>query len=312
MASASLTTVVAAAGRNTGVVATRTIGVKEAGEDVTLPSDSRGRLMYYLHSVCSVLDFHENDIDRFTDYRSYPTLNAADDEKLVDWCKKFNPDIMKRQAFIEVDAGILAEYNNKFYEISVARSMIGASATGNDAIVVGEKKIAIKSIMFHTSDWLSLNYYSPMRDMETRRTSVVSRTSHVGTTSATSTTPTNQYGSGYTTMDSCTITWFKTVGALLIVFGYLATLSCSSSIGRSCASDPTGSGFWAAFLWAYIYGPILVHASRHPSSIDAAAPFGVGLVACIFFTIHFFIVIVGTAQVGPTDDVSVEPAAEQS
>lgn len=185
--------------------------------------------------------------------------------------------------------------------------------------------VAVSKVMFHTSEWLSSHYYDAMRSMETRRTAVVPRVRYVGTsgttsttptyqtnTSTTSTTPTYQYRSDDTTMDSCTATWFKTVGALLIVFGYFIFVACGASLGNGCGGDPAGSGVWAAFLWAFIYGPILVHVSLHPSSIDAAAPFGVGLVACIFFTIHFFIVIVSTAQVGSSVSVSVELANEQS
>ena len=120
---------VAAAGNNSAVLSAHTIGLKEDNHPVTVSSDPRAQLMHYLKSVCYVLNFHRNGIDRFTDYANYAALSVADEETLVGWCKMFNPEILKDRVFFEVDNGALGSYGNYFCERSEARAMIAAAAT---------------------------------------------------------------------------------------------------------------------------------------------------------------------------------------
>lgn len=136
------------------------VGVENTSTTVGVPENPLARLMYYLNCMCTVLSLQEPNIMRLIDYDNF--FDLADEEKvlLLLLCAKLNPVALTGQClFHDEDVGSNAGRDNEFYNINAETMTFAAS----ESVIVGEKRVAVKKIMFYNIAWLNRNYIEPMK-----------------------------------------------------------------------------------------------------------------------------------------------------
>ena len=134
--------------------------LKETGTKVVVPNDPRAKLMYYLNSICSVLELDDNpDINRLRRYQNY-CLNREDRDLLIQLCILLKPDILLNKCIFQND-GLCKDSANKFYELEQLRNTL--LVAGN--IMIGGRNRRVTSIMTFKMSWLNDNWTRPMQEL---------------------------------------------------------------------------------------------------------------------------------------------------
>lgn len=139
---------------------TRTqVGLKETGNTVTIPSDPRARLMYYLDCMCAVLSMDYNaDVNRLRRYRNDYTLSHSDTSALIKLCLLLSPDELLDKCIFQND-GLCGNSGNNFYDLeTVSQNLLIA---GN--VVIGGQNTRVMKIMTFKRTWLEINWINPMQ-----------------------------------------------------------------------------------------------------------------------------------------------------
>ena len=141
------------------------IRVEAIGTPTTIPDSDVARLMYYLSCVNTVISYDE--INKFSDYRNYNSLNLEEKEILLKLVELLKPEIfIKAGIFIKEDKLIPNNYNNEFYKITDQRIGIHIS----QEIMIGGKFIRVLKIMACNDTWLNKYYYEPIKSIYEMKT----------------------------------------------------------------------------------------------------------------------------------------------
>ena len=100
---------------------------------------------------------------RYTDYRNFWKLSDEEDELVYKLCLLFSPDELEDKLFFESDA-LCGSSENKFYEISQVRHLVGAIGP---VVIAGQRRQAT-SIMAYKMSWIRTYYLGPMTRLADR------------------------------------------------------------------------------------------------------------------------------------------------
>ena len=145
------------------------VGVKEFGRDVEVPENPTAKLMYYLDSICYVLNIEktERNIRKLRDYQNYRRLNAEEIDQLVLLCVLFSPDVLLGKCIFP-DEEMCGMDMNKFYELSAVSHRFLVT----EEIVVGGQTRRVQKILFFRDIWLECFYLDPIKQYQSRIESI--------------------------------------------------------------------------------------------------------------------------------------------
>ncbi|XP_068688059.1 uncharacterized protein [Montipora foliosa] len=138
------------------------VGIRETGTTVTVPENSKAKLMYYLDCVASVLQLDNPNLNRLKDYQRYYSLSEVEIDALLTLVLLLSPDeLIGKVFFHSEDCG---GSSNKFFELSAVTHMLAVA----DNVLIGGERKRVAKIMFFQRSWMESNYFSPMRSFEGR------------------------------------------------------------------------------------------------------------------------------------------------
>jgi hypothetical protein len=138
------------------------IGLKEIGSVRSVPDSATAKLMYYLDSMCHVLDMGSSDYDmrRLRDFDNYARLSAEDKQSLVILCYLLSPDeLMGKCIFQDDDESMCGTNYNAFYELSAVSSQFLVT----ENILLGGQSRRVHKIMFFKASFLVKFWMEPMK-----------------------------------------------------------------------------------------------------------------------------------------------------
>ena len=138
------------------------IGVKDITRNVTVPNNSKAKLMYYLSCVKTVIQLDDSTLQRLTDYHNYHLLTDPETDALLAMVILFSPDeLLGKVFFHDEDCG---GWTNQFFELSSVSHMLAVT----DNILIGGERKRVAKVMFFQRSWLDNNYFTPLRSFQGR------------------------------------------------------------------------------------------------------------------------------------------------
>ena len=138
------------------------IGVKDITRNVTVPNNSKAKLMYYLSCVKTVIQLDDSTLQRLTDYHNYHLLTDPETDALLAMVVLFSPDeLLGKVFFPDEDCG---GRNNQFFELSAVSHMLAVT----DNVLIGGERKRVAKVMFFQRSWLDNNYFTPLRSFQGR------------------------------------------------------------------------------------------------------------------------------------------------
>lgn len=132
------------------------ITVKDTSVDVTVPSNSYAKLMYYLSCIesCTSLDFGS-----LSDYRNYYKYGSDVKSAVVELCQILTPELLEECGIFFYCSNL--DSGNKFIELKYE----GVAAAANREISIGAYRCVVTSKMLYKYDWELRNYKNPLNDV---------------------------------------------------------------------------------------------------------------------------------------------------
>ena len=140
-------------------LAMKNVKIRAFGNTTTIPNNAIAKMMYYLHCVSVVIDYHDRTL---TDYQNYDELTAEQLLAIYLLVKLLHPSLFIDKGIFIVDKKFLIDTNNQFYEIT--DETIGFHASRE--IVIGGKTLKVLKLMACDNDWLSDYYYKPIKEVD--------------------------------------------------------------------------------------------------------------------------------------------------
>lgn len=135
--------------------------LEQTSTSCTVPDNPISKLMYYLNSVCTVIDLKNNSVpglERLTNYMLYRNLTDRELILLIRFCEVLSPMILIDKVFFR-NARLCGDSLNRFYNLRTIQHTIAASRS----IVVGNRRVSVNKIMVYEPTWFQNNYYGPLR-----------------------------------------------------------------------------------------------------------------------------------------------------
>ena len=127
----------------------------------TVPNNPHAKLMYYLNCVSEVVDV---DDSKLTDYQNYDQLNNVEFNLVYKLAKDIPPSLLINARIFIVNQNLLSKCDNHFYEMT--DETIGVHV--NSEIIFGGKVRKVKKVMACNNQWLTNNYYNPIKQIENK------------------------------------------------------------------------------------------------------------------------------------------------
>lgn len=151
-------------------LAMKNVKVKAFGNAVDVPDNAIARLMYYLHCVSTVIDYHDSTL---TDYENYDELTDEQLAAVYGVAKVLDPSLfIEAGIFIVNPTLIFNGLDNQFFEIT--DETIGIHI--NERFEISGQKVKVLKVMVCNDNWIRYSYDTPMkiidnfiREMESRR-----------------------------------------------------------------------------------------------------------------------------------------------
>ncbi|KAK3087636.1 hypothetical protein FSP39_008659 [Pinctada imbricata] len=141
------------------------IGLIDIGTSVQVPDNPRAKLMFYLKSMCSVLDIDDPNISRLIDYRNYYFLTDAEEAQLLLLCYALSPDELNGKCiFQDEDGEMCGDSVNAFYELSAVQHRVYVT----ENILIGNQQRHVKKMMFYRMSFIQDYYLVPMIVLKVR------------------------------------------------------------------------------------------------------------------------------------------------
>jgi len=150
------------------------VKIEMTGHSVTIPPNNYAKMMYYLSSISSCLEYIIPA--EFTKYEKYYNLNSEEKIGIMTLCALLSPDLLLNKVIFMVPTGdpVLDGSTNNFYKITNASTVIAAATNLVETIVIGEKSVQVNKIMVFNEYWLKNYYINPLVE-ETNRLERASR-----------------------------------------------------------------------------------------------------------------------------------------
>ncbi|KAF6040918.1 hypothetical protein EB796_000759 [Bugula neritina] len=137
------------------------IGIKDTSTSATVPNNHTAKLMYYLKSICSVINMNtESGLNRLTNYDRYWALSFEEKLVLLRLCIALDPDELEGKCIAKVDPGSISG-GNAFYEISAVQNSLAVV----QSIVINGQRRRVTKFMAYTHNWIQRNYHQALRDL---------------------------------------------------------------------------------------------------------------------------------------------------
>ena len=140
-------------------LAMKNIKIRAFGSTTTVPKNAIAKMMYYLHCVSVVIDYHDL---KLTNYKNYDEIKAAKLLEIYVMAKLLNPALFIEKGIFIVDKKLIIDADNQFYEIT--NETIGLHASKE--IVIEGKTVKVVKLMACNDDWLSRHYFKPINEIE--------------------------------------------------------------------------------------------------------------------------------------------------
>lgn len=124
---------------------------------VEVPDNDIARIMYYLNCVLSVIEYKDQDMQRFRNYRNWSMLSQQDRKFLWFLVLLLSPDELIDKCFFHSDE-LCGDSTNKFYELSQIKDQVMVV----QSIVIAGQSRQVNKIMAFKTIWLTRYYYEPM------------------------------------------------------------------------------------------------------------------------------------------------------
>lgn len=137
--------------------------VEKTGISVTIPSNPKAKLMYYLDCICNVLELGSDasNLRRLRDYENYYRLTEDETNELLLLCALISPKVLLNKCIFQ-DDDMCGDSNNEFYKIQAVRHrMVVASS-----IMIGGQTKSVNKIMCFKMSWLRQYYLQPMEHFQ--------------------------------------------------------------------------------------------------------------------------------------------------
>ncbi|OWF42668.1 hypothetical protein KP79_PYT04838 [Mizuhopecten yessoensis] len=126
--------------------------VEKTSVPASIPNNAKARLMYYLNSVCSVLEVGNDagsNINRLRNCQNYASLSADETDQLFLICLMLSPDV-------------LINNSNTFYKITAVQNRFVVSRS----IMIAGRNRSVNEIMTFKMSWLRNNYLEPIKTLK--------------------------------------------------------------------------------------------------------------------------------------------------
>lgn len=149
----------------TALIGKTDVGVKEFGRDVEVAENPTAKLMYYLDSICYVLNIEktERNIRKLRDYQNYRRLSDEEINNLIVLCVLFSPDVLLGKCIFP-DEEMCGMDMNKFYELSAVSHRFLVT----EEIVIGGQTRRVQKILFFRDIWLECFYLEPIKQYQSK------------------------------------------------------------------------------------------------------------------------------------------------
>jgi hypothetical protein len=141
------------------------IGAKEFGKSIDVADNPKAKLMYYLHSICSILDIDRTDanLKKMRAYWHHYKLTEEETDNLVLLCDAVSPDVLNDKCIFQSDE-LCGNYENEFIELkSVSKKLVVV-----ESIAIAGQRTKVQKIMAYRKSWMRENYTDPMKKMAAR------------------------------------------------------------------------------------------------------------------------------------------------
>jgi len=138
-------------------------GIKDVSVSAYVPKNDVARLMYYLNCACAVVEYNDNNINRYCDYDNWSQLSNEDIHSLVVLCYTLSPDLFHNKAFFHFDS-LCGNDPNKFFEINQVNHQLLAI----QSIVIADQTCRVNRIMTYKMRWMNTYYFNPMKNLARR------------------------------------------------------------------------------------------------------------------------------------------------
>lgn len=128
--------------------------------DATVPNNDRALLMYYLKSMCTVMQLEVTDysIQRLNDYKKYHLLTRDEEKELIRLCTLVSPDNLEGKCIFHSEELCGEGASNRFYKVDSTETGFVASQN----VFVGAVQVSVKKVMVYKTKWINENYLDPM------------------------------------------------------------------------------------------------------------------------------------------------------
>ncbi|CAF1014583.1 unnamed protein product [Didymodactylos carnosus] len=137
--------------------------VRRYGTTVNVPNNDVAKCMYYLNCVCNVIEYDDDNIQRYKNYENWRNLSDYEDYLVFILCLTLSPDEFEDRVFFQ-DDDLCGDSANQFYEIGQVRHHLVAA----QSIVIAGQTRHVNRIMAYKQSWMNNNYTQPMLNLARR------------------------------------------------------------------------------------------------------------------------------------------------
>ena len=128
------------------------------GTPTNVAENDVARLMHYLHCVFRVLEYTDQNAQRYRDYHNWSSLNEAEQLGVLILAMTLRFDQLDDKVFFHSEE-LCRGMTNKFYALNEVRKQLLV----NQSIVVAGRSCRVKQIMTYTSFFKTNCYYEPVK-----------------------------------------------------------------------------------------------------------------------------------------------------
>lgn len=162
----------------------RELKLIDTSSDTTIPDDDIAKLMYYLYSMCVVLqlDATEYGIQRLKDYKKFHMLLKHEEQELIKLCCLLSPDKLEGKCIFHSEELCKdVKYTNRFFKVDSTETSFAAT----DTVFVGSVEVSVNKFMVYQTSWLNKYYIDPMNSIKRGRNSTRNNAAMITTSTVT-------------------------------------------------------------------------------------------------------------------------------